>query len=132
MSVTGAVKPRDTLPEDDLRAAARQAGADGYTWSATSSNAWSRRFLGARPANHVAVGRSVRGSSLRIAVDPQAEGLLACSACSTRLTLPGPLRPRRDLAASDRAATPATPRRLACRPARTAPAAPRAGRRRDL
>jgi glycosyltransferase involved in cell wall biosynthesis len=41
----GLVKPRDTLPEGDLRAAALRAGADGYTWSATSGNAWSRRFL---------------------------------------------------------------------------------------
>jgi glycosyltransferase involved in cell wall biosynthesis len=44
---TGRVKPRDVLPEGDLRAAALRAGADGYTWSATSGNAWARAFLAA-------------------------------------------------------------------------------------
>jgi glycosyltransferase involved in cell wall biosynthesis len=44
---TGGVKPRDALPEGDLRAAVLRAGADGYTWSATSGNAWARAFLAA-------------------------------------------------------------------------------------
>jgi glycosyltransferase involved in cell wall biosynthesis len=39
------VEPRDTLPEGDLRAAVLRAGADGYTWPATSGNAWARTFL---------------------------------------------------------------------------------------
>jgi hypothetical protein len=41
----GAVKPRDNLPEGDLRAAVLRAGADSYSWSATSGNAWARRVL---------------------------------------------------------------------------------------
>jgi glycosyltransferase involved in cell wall biosynthesis len=41
------VKPSDALPEGDLRAAVLRAGADGYTWSATSGNAWARTFLAA-------------------------------------------------------------------------------------
>jgi glycosyltransferase involved in cell wall biosynthesis len=41
------VKPRDALAEGDLRAAVLRAGADGYTWSATSGNAWARTFLAA-------------------------------------------------------------------------------------
>jgi hypothetical protein len=39
------VVPQPPLSEGDLRPSILRAGADGYIWSPTSGNAWSRRFL---------------------------------------------------------------------------------------
>ncbi len=39
------IVPQPPLAEGDLRPSILRAGADGYIWSPTSGNAWSRRFL---------------------------------------------------------------------------------------